>query len=76
MGPDGRLLIAEMVVPPGDEMHPAKMLDVLMLVTNGPGMERTETQYAELLDRAGFTLDRVVPTASAVSIVEAVPQPR
>ena len=24
------------VVPPGDEMHPAKMLDVLMLVTNGP----------------------------------------
>jgi SAM-dependent methyltransferase len=76
MGPDGRLLIAEMVVPPGDEMHPAKMLDVLMLVLLGPGMERTEGQYAELLDRAGFRLERVVPTASPVSIVEAVPQPR
>ena len=73
MGPDGRLLIAEMVVPPGDEMHPAKMLDVLMLVINGPGMERTEAQYAELLDRAGFRLERVVPTASAVSIVEGRP---
>ena len=76
MGPDGRLLIVEMVVPSGDEMHPAKMLDVLMLVVNGPGMERTEAQYAELLDRSGFRLERVVPTASAVSIVEAVPQPR
>jgi hypothetical protein len=76
MGPDGRLLIAEMVVPPGDEMHPAKMLDVLMLVLLGPGMERTEAQYAELLGRAGFRLERVVPTASPVSILEAVPQPR
>ena len=37
------------------------------------GMERTEAQYAELLDRSGFRLERVVPTASAVSIVEAVP---
>jgi SAM-dependent methyltransferase len=76
MGPDGRLLIAEMVVPSGDEMHPAKMLDVLMLVVNGPGMERTEAQYAELLDRAGFRLERVIPTASPESILEAVPQPR
>jgi hypothetical protein len=73
MGPDGRLLLAEMVVPSGDEMHPAKMLDVLMLVVNGPGMERTEAQYAELLERAGFRLERVVPTASAESIVEARP---
>ena len=53
-----------------------KMLDMLMLVVNGAGMERTEAQYAELLDRAGFRLERVVPTASPVSIVEAVPQPR
>ena len=33
MGSDGRLLIAEMIVPSGNEMHPAKMLDALMLVT-------------------------------------------
>jgi hypothetical protein len=36
-------------------------------------MERTEEQYAELLDRAGFRLTRVVPTPSAVSVIEAVP---
>ena len=62
-----------MVVPDGDEPHPAKMLDMVMLLVNGDGMERTEAQYAELLDDAGFRLERVVPTASAVSIVEARP---
>jgi hypothetical protein len=65
-----------MVVPPGDEMHPAKMLDAVMLVINGAGMERSEAQYADLLGRAGFRLERVLPTASPVSVVEAVPQPR
>jgi O-methyltransferase domain len=73
MGRDGRLLVVEMVIPPGDDPHPGKMLDMVMLVVNGDGMERTETQYAELLGRAGFRIERVVPTASAESIVEARP---
>jgi glycosyltransferase involved in cell wall biosynthesis len=38
------------------------------------GEERTEVQYAALLDKAGFKLTRVVPTASPVSIVEATPR--
>jgi hypothetical protein len=36
------------------------------------GQERTEAEYAALLGKAGFRLTRVVPTASAVSVVEAV----
>jgi SAM-dependent methyltransferase len=72
MGPNGRLLLVESVVPPGDEPHPAKMLDMLMLVCTG-GMERTEDEYADLLGRAGFRLMRVIPTASPVSVIEAVP---
>ena len=35
MGPDGRLLIIEMVLPEGNTPHPGKMLDLMMLV--GPG---------------------------------------
>jgi hypothetical protein len=46
----GRLLLFEMVIPPGPDFHPGK-----------------------LLDKAGFRQTRVVPTASAVSVVEAVP---
>jgi hypothetical protein len=36
------------------------------------GQERTEAEYASLLTEGGFRLTRVVSTASAASIVEAV----
>jgi len=67
----GRLLLVEMVLPLGDTPHPGKILDITMLVQMG-GRERTETEYASLLSKAGFRLTQVVPTSSAASIVEAV----
>jgi O-methyltransferase domain/Dimerisation domain len=70
MRPGSRLLIIEMVLPDGDSPHPGKMLDLMMLVGPG-GQERTVPEYAALLDKAGFRLTRVVPTASPVSVVEA-----
>jgi hypothetical protein len=72
MKPDGRLLIVENVLPAGDAPHLGRLLDMAMLVLLG-GQERTETEYAMLLDRAGFRLVRVVSTESAVSVLEAVP---
>ena len=65
-----RLLIIEMVLPEGNTPHPGKLLDMMMLVGPG-GRERTQPEYAELLGKAGLRLTRVVPTASAVSVVEA-----
>jgi hypothetical protein len=73
MKPGARLLIIEMVLAAGDAPHPGKMLDIIMLTIPG-GRERTEHEYRELLEKAGFRLTRVVPTQSAVSIVEALPQ--
>jgi hypothetical protein len=70
--PEGRLLIVEMVLPPGDTPHPGKIYDMVMLMFPG-GQERTESEYASLLGSSGFRLNRIVPTASAVSIVEAIP---
>lgn len=70
MKPDGRLLVIEMVLPPGNEPHPGKMLDIMMLVGPG-GQERTAAEYGTLLGKAGFRLTRVVPTPSAASVVEA-----
>jgi hypothetical protein len=72
MGPKGRLLLVEMVLPKGDTPHFGKILDMTMLVLPG-GEERTEPEYAALLGKAGFRVQRVVPTASVVSVVEAVP---
>ena len=62
----------ESVVPPGDEPHFAKSLDLDMLLFVG-GRERTEAEFAALLDRAGFEMTRVVPTISTISLVEARP---
>jgi O-methyltransferase/methyltransferase family protein len=71
MKPGNGLLIIEMVLPAGNTPHPGKMLDMMMLVGPG-GQERTEQEYGTLLGKAGLRLARVVPTASAASVVEAV----
>ena len=71
MKPGGRILIIEMVLPDGNTPHPGKLLDMMMLVGPG-GQERTVSEYHALLAKAGLKIARIVPTASAVSIVEAV----
>jgi hypothetical protein len=75
MGGRGRLLLVEMVIPPGNEFHLSKLTDFTMLVFTPGGRERTEAEYAELFAKAGFRLTRVVPTDSPVSVIEATPEP-
>ena len=72
MKPESRVLLVEMVLPPGDTPHFGKILDMTMLVMPG-GEERTDAEYAALLGKAKLRMTRVVPTGSAVSVVEAVP---
>ncbi|WP_433325229.1 methyltransferase [Spirillospora sp. CA-294931] len=69
---DGRLLVMEFVVPEDASDHPAKLVDLWLLLLIG-GRERTSAQYADLFAKAGFELTQVVATASAVSIIEARP---
>jgi hypothetical protein len=47
------------------------MLDMMMRLVPG-GEERTPSEYEALLAPNGFRMTRVVPTNSAVSVVEAV----
>ena len=68
----GRLLLVEAVIPPGNEPHAGKIMDFVMLTALG-GQERTEEQYADLLQEAGFRLSAVVPTASPMTIIEGRP---
>ena len=70
--PTGKLLLVESVIPPGNEPFFGKFLDLTMLVIPG-GMERTEAEYRELLKSVGFTLQRIVPTRSEISVIESVP---
>jgi SAM-dependent methyltransferase len=71
MRPGARLLILEQVVPEGGGPHPAKLLDLHMLVLLG-GRERTDGDWRRLLASAGFTVtDLTIGPRSA--LIEATP---
>src|SRR5688572_24857700 len=69
---NGKLLLAEAVVPESNEPHFSKFFDLIMLTMTG-GRERTETEWRELLGKAGYRIERIIPTESFLSIIETVP---
>jgi hypothetical protein len=69
---DGKLLLLESALPERSSSDIGMLIDLEMLVAVG-GKERTRAEWANLLRRAGFHLNRVVETATPVSIIEAVP---
>jgi O-methyltransferase domain/Dimerisation domain len=73
IGTRGRLLIVEIVLPGANVPSQARLLDLIMLANSPSGQERTVEEYRALLARADLRLQRVVPTASPVSVIEAVP---
>jgi len=66
-----KILIVESVIPPGNDPHPGKILDLEMLISPG-GVERTAEEFETLLTNSDFKLNRIIPTPSPMSIVEAV----
>jgi hypothetical protein len=72
MNSDGRILVLEILIPPGNEPCFGKWLDLMMLLVLG--RERTEDQYRRLFSAAGLKLNRIIPTASEVSIIEGIRQ--
>jgi hypothetical protein len=71
MPPDGRLLVIELDLPPGDQTHFGKYVDMnIMLQTEG-GYQRSEEEHRSLFAASGFRLSRVIPTSSAFSVTEA-----
>lgn len=72
MKPGARLALLETVVPDANKKHFAKLLDIEMMVHAG-GRERTREEYAALAADAGLRLQRVVPTAGPISVVELAP---
>ena len=74
MPEDGRLLLVECVVPPGNEPSLSKEFDMKMMTFPG-GVERSESEFQSLFKQAGFELTSVTPTATMVSVVEGRPLP-
>jgi C-methyltransferase len=70
-GPGATVLLVEMVVRENGRDGPENWVDLEMLLNLG-SRERTAEEYRNLLQQAGFRMTRVVPTASPLSVVEAV----
>jgi hypothetical protein len=71
--PQARLLLIESVIPDDPAGYDwSETLDIVMLIFTG-GMQRTRTSHESMLRANGFRLERVIRTASDVSILEAVP---
>ena len=70
MGAGSRLLIIESLVPDANVAHPSKMMDLNMAVLNDGGLERTEAEFRNLLERAGLRISKIVRIAAPVSIIE------
>jgi ubiquinone/menaquinone biosynthesis C-methylase UbiE len=71
MRTESRLLVVEMVIPPGNEPSVAKLLDLEMLVITG-GRERTEPEFKNLFESSGFKFFRIIPTKESVCIIEGI----
>jgi len=69
MKTESRLLVVEMVIPPGNEPSVAKLLDLEMLVTTG-GRERTEKEFKTLLESSGFKFSKTIATKESICIIE------
>ena len=65
-----KVLLIEFVIPVHKREYIGHLTDLEMLLTQA-GRDRTATEYRALLERAGFRVTRVVPTASPLSLVEA-----
>ena len=68
--PHGKVLVAETIIPAGNEPNLIKLIDANMLVVTG-GLERTQAEYATLFVAAGLRLGRVISTSQQISVLEA-----
>jgi hypothetical protein len=67
---DGKVLLIELALSPANEPDTGKWVDMEMLAMAG-GRERTEAEYAALLEQASLKLTRVHRTLSRYCVIEA-----
>ncbi|HKR65798.1 MAG TPA: methyltransferase [Thermoanaerobaculia bacterium] len=68
--PGATVLLVETILTPPPQPSPVTFMDMNMLVMLD-GRERTADEYGEMLRRAGFAMQRVIPTGGMFGLVEA-----
>ena len=67
MADNGRLLVVDAVLAPGNVRDVNKFMDLHMLLATKGGRERTEAEFRRLFQDAGLELMRIISTASMLS---------
>jgi len=70
MSKNGRMLVIDAIIEPGNTPSVAKFFDLHMLVTAPGGKERTESEFRSLFKEARFEVSRIIPTSSTFFIIE------
>lgn len=73
MDEKARLLVIDVCLPEqveASEVHLTKIMFDLQMLTLTGGQERTETEFRQLFEAAGFRLVRVIPLPTRWSIIE------
>ena len=73
MPAQARVLVYEIVAPEPNNLWSQDRITDLEMMAMLPGRERTREEFADLFQRAGLQLTRVIGAAAAESIIEAVP---
>lgn len=69
----GKVLLVELMIGKDERQLMPTLLDLEMLHATHGGRERTEAEFARLFAESGLKLNRVLPTESLFTIIEAVP---
>jgi 16S rRNA G1207 methylase RsmC len=66
----GKLLIIETIIKNDNKPSFGKMTDIYMMVGLG-GRERTKKEFQDLLKKADFKIEKIIPTVSPLSLIVA-----
>ncbi len=72
MADNGRVLVIDAVIQPGNAPDLNKFIDLNMLILTHGGRERTEFEFRSLFEAAGFELTNIFSTPSLFSIIEGI----
>jgi hypothetical protein len=68
----GKILLVETVIRNDNKEAFGKILDLQMLIGTENGRERTEAEFRQLFEAAGFSLSKVVKTVSPFCVIEGI----
>ena len=69
IAPNGKLLVVDKVISLKSGLNDEIMGDIEMMIL-GEGLERTESEFRELFNNAGFKLTNIIPTQLPLYILE------